>query len=124
MNYERKVDSMDSLASGPDSFYEEADSRRKRTRLIVALVLSALALAATWYAFSSAKGGAADASGAADGNGAASIPNITVVIPGRQSVQATIRRMARIAARREMPVGVAGEGGQVVRVLVRPASGC
>ncbi len=119
MNYERKVDSMDSLA-GTQSYYEEADSRRNRTRLIVALVLIALALAATWYAFSSSKGGAAGGEGAAGGPGAASIPNITVVTPGRQSVEATISTNGTIAARREMPVGVAGEGGQVVRVLVEP----
>lgn len=119
MNYERKVDSMDSLA-GTQSYYEEADSRRNRTRLIVALVLIALALAATWYAFSSSKGGAAGGEGAAGGPGAASIPNITVVVPGRQSVEATISTNGTIAARREMPVGVAGEGGQVVRVLVEP----
>ena len=43
MNYERKVDSMDSLA-GTQSYYEEADNRRKRTRLIIAVVLIALAL--------------------------------------------------------------------------------
>lgn len=119
VNYERKVDSMDSLA-GTQSYYEEADSRRNRTRLIVALVLIALALAATWYAFSSSKGGAAGGEGAAGGPGAASIPNITVVIPGRQSVEATISTNGTIAARREMPVGVAGEGGQVVSVLVEP----
>ncbi len=115
MNYERKVESMDSLA-GTQSFYEEADdSRRKRTRLIVAVVLIVLALAAAYYAFSSGKG-AADAG---DGE-AAAVPNITVVIPGRVSVEAAIAANGTIAARREMPVGVAGEGGQVVRVLVEP----
>ena len=119
MNYERKVDVMDSLA-GTQSFYEDADdSRRKRMRLIVALVLIALALAAAWYAFSASKGGAADGA-AAGGEGAASIPSITVVVPGRQSVEATISTNGTIAARREMPVGVAGEGGEVVRVLVEP----
>ena len=45
---------------------------------------------------------------------------VTVVIPGRVSVQAAIAANGTIAARREMPVGVAGEGGQVVRVLVEP----
>lgn len=122
VNYERKVDSMDSLA-GTQSFYEDADdSRRKRTRLIVALVLIALALAAAYYAFSAGKGGAAGADGAAAGGaaGAAAVPSITVVTPGRQSVQSTISTNGTIAARREMPVGVAGEGGRVERVLVEP----
>ncbi|MCM3420025.1 efflux RND transporter periplasmic adaptor subunit [Sphingopyxis alaskensis] len=106
---------MDSLA-GTQSFYEEADdSRRKRTRLIVAVVLIVLALAAAYYAFSSGRG-AADAGGGEE----ATVPNITVVIPGRVSVEAVITTNGTIAARREMPVGVAGEGGQVERVLVEP----
>lgn len=120
MNYERKVDVMDSLAGSTQSYYDEAESRRKRTRLIIAVVLITLALAAAWYAFSSSKEGAAGAGGAAGGEGAAAVPSITVMIPGRQSVEATISTNGTIAARREMPVGVAGEGGQVVRVLVEP----
>jgi RND family efflux transporter MFP subunit len=120
VNYERKVDVMDSLAGSTQSYYDEADTRRKRTRLIIAVVLIVLALAAAWYAFSSSKGGAAGANGAAGGEGAAAVPSITVIMPGRQSVQSTISTNGTIAARREMPVGVAGEGGQVVRVLVEP----
>lgn len=119
MNYERKVDSMDSLA-GTQSYYDEADSRRKRTRLIVAVVLIALALAATWFAYSSSKGGAAATAEGGGAAGAQNAPNVTVVIPGRVSVEAAIAANGTIAARREMPVGVAGEGGQVVRVLVEP----
>ena len=116
MNYERKVDSMDSLA-GTQSFYEQADdSRRKRLRVIVALVLIVVALAAAYYAFTGEKSAGTDG---AQGSTTAS-PNVTVVIPGRQSVEAVISANGTIAARREMPVGVAGEGGQVVRVLVEP----
>ncbi|PKQ01112.1 MAG: efflux RND transporter periplasmic adaptor subunit [Alphaproteobacteria bacterium HGW-Alphaproteobacteria-13] len=106
---------MDSLA-GTQSFYEETESRRKRTRMIVALALIALALIAAWYAFTHARGAADGTSG----DGAASVPAVTVVIPGRVSVEAVIAANGSIAARREMPVGVAGEGGQVVRVLVEP----
>src|SRR3546814_15752378 len=40
--------------------------------------------------------------------------------PGLQSVQTAIAANGSIAARREMPVGVVGEGGQVVSVLVEP----
>ncbi len=117
MNYERKVNAMDSLTGSTQSYYEEASNRRKRTWMIVALVLIALALAAAWYAFSANKAATATA---AAGAGAAAVPSITVVVPGRQSVQSTISTNGTIAARREMPVGVAGEGGQVVRVLVEP----
>src|SRR3546814_8416968 len=63
--------------------------------------------------------GAAGADGAA-GTGAANVPTITVMVPGLQSVQTAIAANGSIAARREMPVGVVGEGGQVVSVLVEP----
>ncbi|PQM26796.1 efflux RND transporter periplasmic adaptor subunit [Sphingopyxis lindanitolerans] len=107
---------MDSLA-GTQSFYEETDNRRKRTRLIVAVVLIVLALAAAWFAFSSVKG---DGAAPAGGPGAQAVPHVTVMIPGRVPVVAAIAVNGTIAARREMPVGIAGEGGQVVRVLVEP----
>jgi RND family efflux transporter MFP subunit len=117
VNYERKVDGMDSLAG-----YEYApDNRRRRMLLIIAVALILAALAAAYFAFSAGKSdGAATAAGGAGGPANESIPNITVVIPGKQSVQAQISANGTIAARREMPVGVAGEGGQVVRVLVQP----
>ena len=118
MNYERKVDSMDSLA-GTESFYEADDNRRKRMLTIAAVALIAVILLGVWYAFAHSKGADA-AAGGAGGAGAQNVPNVTVVIPGRVSVQAAIAANGTIAARREMPVGVAGEGGQVVRVLVEP----
>ncbi|WP_443028842.1 MULTISPECIES: efflux RND transporter periplasmic adaptor subunit [unclassified Sphingopyxis] len=118
MNYERKVDSMDSLA-GTESFYEADDNRRKRMLTIAAVALIAVILLGVWYAFAHSKG-ADTAAGGAGGAGAQNVPNVTVVIPGRVSVQAAIAANGTIAARREMPVGIAGEGGQVVRVLVEP----
>jgi RND family efflux transporter MFP subunit len=45
---------------------------------------------------------------------------VTVMVPGRQPVDLAISTTGTLAARREMPVGVAGEGGMVARVLVEP----
>lgn len=47
-------------------------------------------------------------------------PPVTVTTPGRQTVDRTITANGSLAARRELPVGVAGEGGRVTRVLVEP----
>lgn len=43
---------------------------------------------------------------------------VTVVTPGRTTVAGQIEAPGTLAARRPMPVGVVGEGGQVVRVTV------
>jgi RND family efflux transporter MFP subunit len=50
----------------------------------------------------------------------AAVPEITVIVPGRQQVAKTINATGTIAARRDMPVGVAGEGGVIERVFVEP----
>jgi|UniRef100_UPI0035CAA0C9 RND family efflux transporter MFP subunit len=48
------------------------------------------------------------------------LPLVSVVVPGRSTVARTITATGTLAARREMPVGVSGEGGIVTRVLVEP----
>jgi RND family efflux transporter MFP subunit len=45
---------------------------------------------------------------------------VTVLQPGRASVTGEIKSTGTLAARRELPVGVVGEGGRVERVLVEP----
>ncbi len=45
-------------------------------------------------------------------------PVVTVIVPGQTTVTGEVEAPGTLAARRPMPVGVAGEGGQVVRVLV------
>jgi RND family efflux transporter MFP subunit len=52
--------------------------------------------------------------------GAKQSPTVTVVVPGRQTVDRVVSATGNLAARREMPVGVAGEGGMVSAVLVEP----
>ncbi|TAD82267.1 MAG: efflux RND transporter periplasmic adaptor subunit [Sphingomonadales bacterium] len=45
-------------------------------------------------------------------------PAVTVVTPGKSTVSGEIEAPGTLAARRPMPVGVVGEGGQVLRVTV------
>ncbi|MES2494696.1 MAG: efflux RND transporter periplasmic adaptor subunit [Pseudomonadota bacterium] len=49
-------------------------------------------------------------------------PGVTVIVPGRTDVAATISSTGTLFAKREMPVGIAGEGGMVQSVLVEPGA--
>lgn len=110
MNYEAgNLQSDPLLIDGPDS----GDARRRRRLLIGAVVLIVAIAAAVWF-FAR---GAADAPKVAATDQA---PSVTVIVPGRASVDRAINATGTLAARREMPVGVAGEGGMVTRVLVEP----
>ena len=112
MNRETSIHSSDTLVVVDRS-------RRRRTILIAA---AAGIAAAALLAFLFLGGGddkAAPAAGAGGPNGG-QVPTVSIVVPGRQSVARTISSTGSLAARVDMPVGVAGEGGQVTRVLVQP----
>lgn len=92
-------------------------ARRRRRRIIIGVVVAGLVILAAIFAMT--RGGeAAPAPGAE--KGAESVPAVTVIVPGRQQVSRTMSATGTLAARVEMPVGVAGEGGIVSRVLVQP----
>ncbi|GAA0662347.1 RND family efflux transporter MFP subunit [Sphingomonas insulae] len=93
---------------------EPAPSGRGR-RIVVVLVVVALLALVTWAMFGRKK--ADPAAGAAKTE---QMPSVTVVVPGRTTVDRTLSATGTLAARREMPVGVAGEGGMITRVLVEP----
>lgn len=91
--------------------------RRRKRRLTIGAILVALVIAiAAYFAFA----GGSDEKAAGPGKGAAAVPSVTVIVPGRQQVARTISATGTLAARRDMPVGIAGEGGMVARVLVEP----
>jgi RND family efflux transporter MFP subunit len=113
MNYETGTLTAEEHAALPDHTVETPRSRRRA--LIVGLVLVALALVVAWRMF-----GAGEEPAQPKGKGQPQIPNVTVVTPGRQPVGRTIAATGTLAARRELPVGVAGEGGLVTRVFVEP----
>jgi len=92
--------------------------RRRRRNIIIAIVLAAVVLVAAYLFMNRGSDAAAPPAAAGKGKGAEAAPTVTVVVPGRQQVANVISSTGTLAARRDMPVGVAGEGGMVVRVLV------
>ncbi|MDB5696575.1 MAG: efflux transporter periplasmic adaptor subunit [Sphingomonas bacterium] len=91
-----------------------AKPRRGRRIAVIAAVLAVLL--GMYVVFG--RGG--DKPAAERGPGAEQAPPVTVMAPGRQTVDRVITANGSLAARRELPVGVAGEGGRVTRVLVDP----
>jgi RND family efflux transporter MFP subunit len=83
-------------------------ARNRRVLIIAALV----AIAAVWAAFKF-MGGEPEAAPQE-----AKAPRVSVIVPGRVAVAAEVRVTGTVEARREMPVGVQGEGGMVTSVLV------
>jgi RND family efflux transporter MFP subunit len=123
MNYETKMD-MGVLpplarAAGPDQYAladdeTEAEMKaRRRRRLIIIIAVAAVLLAIAAYMLSH---GTEEVAFAPDAN--ATAPAVTVISPGRATLAGIINATGTLAARREMPVGVVGEGGRVVSVPV------
>jgi RND family efflux transporter MFP subunit len=94
------------------------DDRARRRRRIAIIGAALVAIVAIILAMTM-MGGEETPAGGANGQ-QAEAPTVTVVIPGRQQVARTINATGTIAARVDMPVGIAGEGGSVVQVLVQP----
>lgn len=100
---------------------EIARKRRNRRTIIIALVaLVAVVVIAVLFLGGRGEQAAEAPKGPAAKGGAGQMPTVTVIVPGRRQVGRTITATGTLAARRDMPVGVPGEGGQIVRVLVEP----
>ncbi len=110
MNYETTIDanSAHELNALTGSEGEALSSRRN---WVIGAVVLLLVVGAWW-----AMHGASPAEDGAGTVGQAQV--VSVVVPGQTTITAAINVSGTIAARREMPVGVAGEGGQVTQVLV------
>ena len=127
MNYETRLSPADDGAAAvpawQDSEAEALAARRRRRTIIIGVIVALALIAGAWFVFGgggSPEGGAAASGEAAGGEGEGQAPRVTVITPGRQLIETVITATGSLGARREMPVGVAGEGGQVVRVLVEP----
>src|SRR3546814_20196978 len=92
-----------------------SEGGRRRRWLIYVVVAAAVVLVVGYLALGHSKP-ADQPFGANDPS--SQIPTVTVMQPGSNTIVRDISATGTIAARREMPVGVAGEGGRVTRVLV------
>ena len=91
--------------------------RRRRIALIAGVGVIVVALLAAFFLM---RGGEEKAGPATAEGNRGQAPTVTVVVPGRQTVDRSISATGSLGARVDMPVGVAGEGGMVTRVLVQP----
>ena len=106
MNMESGIDPADYLDQ------DERRSRRLRIWIILGVVALVIVAFVAWKMTHKAPP-------PATGDTA---PSVTVIVPGRHTVTAQIPAVGNIGARRDMPVGVAGEGGLVRAVLVEPGT--
>lgn len=107
MNRETSIHSSDTLVV--------VDGSRRRRRMIIIAAIAALALFVIGLAVITGRGAQ---KAAPAGSAAGQIPSVTVVVPGRSSVGRVITASGPLAAKRDQPIGIAGQGGRVVRVLV------
>ena len=113
MNYDARIDTGDDAsAQVPFNPVEESEPEAKRNRrrsIILAVVIGAV-LIGLWFAMH--RGGSDQPAPTAQA------ATVSVVTPGRMTIAGTISATGTLAPRRELPVGSAGEGGQVAQVLV------
>lgn len=114
MNYETQItaDSGHALSSQHDLEAGNGAVNKRRWLIIAGLIAAGLVVAAFLLMRSE------EAGTLAAGKDNSQAPTVSVVSPGRATIESTISATGTIAARRELPVGVVGEGGRVVSVPV------
>ena len=108
MNRETSIRTSDTLVV--------TDRSRNRRWVIIAAVLMVV-LIAVGAAVMMKRSSSQAADKAAAAKSAGQIPSVTVIVPGESQVGRTIVASGPLAAKRDQPVGIAGQGGRVVRVL-------
>lgn len=109
MNYETSL-----VGDAPANMLDRQGQKPGQRRLLVIGAVAAVLLIAiaAWVAIRG--------KGAEPADLVAQAPVVTVISPGQSVVANVVKATGSLAARVEMPVGVAGEGGEVRRVLVQP----
>lgn len=117
MNYDAEIDT-DGDRAGDSALnsldLSSNDDRRSDRRMWIIGAVAIAIIVGLW--FLNNLGGSAELGE----TGAGQAPVVTVISPGRATVEGQIEATGTLAARRELPVGVVGDGGQVDRVLIEP----
>ena len=111
MNFDSRIESGTFSSGNP--LLEDDTTRPSKWRWIIGGLLLAVLMVAIYLLVH--RGDAPDDAAKKD-----DLPVVTVISPGRATIQGMINATGTLAARRELPVGIAGEGGQVIAVLVEP----
>ena len=108
MNYETTM----SATLNGEIMQDKRDRNQRRVRIAAIIVAMLIIAGAAYYFFGSGNTAPTDADKAGQAQ------TVTVVAPGRDSVMRAINATGTLAARRETPVGIEGEGGRVLMVYV------
>ena len=101
------------MGLGGEALEEKRSVSRKRRNIVLGVIAAILVAIAAYFLF---------AGDDAPPEQAPQLQAVTVVAPGRTTVEGEINATGTLAARRSMPVGVVGEGGRVVSVPVDAGS--
>ena len=96
------------------------DRSSRRRWVIIGAVVVILALIGAVVAFG--RSGTKTDSQQAGGKAAGQIPTVTVIVPGQTQVGRVVSASGPLAAKRDQPIGIAGQGGRVIRVVVDAGS--
>ena len=110
MNRETSIQSSDTLVV--------VDRSRRRRQVMIAAGVAVVLLLVILFVVMSRGGSSKQPQTAAAGQ----VPSVTVVVPGRSQVGRVVTASGPLGARRDQPVGIAGTGGRVIRVLVDAGS--
>ena len=116
MNYETRVVDLSGTSDVLVERIDDGARTRRRWLLIAAAVLILLLIGGAMLLYSKGEESPFPPAGRDQ------VPTVTVVAPGRTTVAGVINATGTLAARNTMPIGVVGEGGRVVSVLVEPGA--
>jgi len=107
-----------SIRSSSDTIVVVDDgARRKRVAIIAGVVGAVVVLLIALMMFGH-HGNQANSAAATAGQ----IPTVSVVVPGQSQVGRVVTASGPLAAKRDQPIGIAGQGGRVTRVFVDAGS--